>query len=1051
MSDEVRDAAHEQPAEVIDGEAPAAVQPPADKLGDEGRRGIGALTEKDREGYQLLKSGGPSGVPQAFGKIHIFDSGALEAPLSAPSPAIESALTRPLGDRGANTGEKADDTKGKDKSAEAAAAEFEKRGHSALAGATKGLKYTTDGSAPRVVAIDEHYTLAAEKTPRELADERLGPSASKEQKEQYALALMVRNGDKGGLDKKIAAGTVLKMPGQRADGGISYRDELSGETITEWQDAGTLRIRPDGAGLAQYTTGDGWMVEIKWDSRDKQGSGEDRFKGNNMVQIDSSGMSVEKVYSDSKDEFEIRRFTHTGDAGRTIVGDYNPGDNQPHTITVTNSDKSTIELKPGKHNHFVSADGNTGMDEHFNIYSRSTEADGSVTSTYETGYKETRDSKGRIVHSEGKDAWGRACSYDYKAGEKTPHTVRVTPKAGEGPIEFKRTGNNYRADFLDADKKKVGTIELRDDGRIVYTNNQDKSLHAELKDGTTFDKEQLADGTARLTLAKGGENQVTAFSRKGIRVSETAITKDGREFTKTFGPDGGSIDKITIKNTDGSKTELAVDKKAEQFRGERKDASGNVLEKVSLLEDKLVYTDVNSGAVRGEKYSKRSEDSLIPRFVPGGYDKNVGVFTYKNEAGQKVQESFAPGRSDTVKADGSVQGSTVRGDKSSLKPSGEATVEHSDETGVRLNADNTIDRWGPLNGDSASGEKLSPTEASFVKTHADIDRRDVAEIHRLFNGDNTKLDGFYKQLEKIDTAENLSDSEKSALRRDLMHHVAFPAEIYQGRTPSCNVSVIERDMAMSVPDKYVATVVQAVSAGTITTADGTRIPLDPDNLKLADSSGRDLASRIFQTTAIQAEFYPRKEFRNSEDGVGRLYPSPFKAMDKPVAFAGMTMPHIADARYKMTGEEKGMTLIFNVNDLLTAFDSNGGQPMIIAVDGTHEPFGGGGPVGSGGDLNHVVTITRIDKGPPAKVYVANQWGLGVDHSTRETSIDASKLLSNMQAREKIGGEMVSGPGLVLTPGDHTKGYTVKRGKIVEDRTLGSAIARSRTLIPSDTK
>src|SRR5262249_10706094 len=265
----------------------------------------------------------------------------------------------------------------------------------------------------------------------------------------------------------------------------------------------------------------------------------------------------------------------------------------------------------------------------------------------------------------------------------------------------------------------------------------------------------------------------------------------------------------------------------------------------------------------------------------------------------------------------------------------------------------------------------------------------------------------------------------------------------QGRTPSCNVSVIERDMAMSGPDKYVATVVQAVSEGTITTTDGTKVPLDPANLKLADSSGRDLASRIFQTTAIQAEFYPRKEFRNSEDGVGRLYPSPFNALDVPATFAGMTMPHIHDVRYKLTGEEKGITQISNVNDLLAAFDSNGGQPMIIAVDGTHEPFGGGGPVGSGGNLNHVVTITRIDKGPPTRVYVANQWGLDNDHSTRETSIDASKLVTNMQLRTRVGDQVVTGPGMVLTPGDHTKGYTVRRGKVVEDRTLASAIAKGR--------
>jgi hypothetical protein len=160
----------------------------------------------------------------------------------------------------------------------------------------------------------------------------------------------------------------------------------------------------------------------------------------------------------------------------------------------------------------------------------------------------------------------------------------------------------------------------------------------------------------------------------------------------------------------------------------------------------------------------------------------------------------------------------------------------------------------------------------------------------------------------------------------------------------------------------------------------------------------------------------------------------------------MTMPQIADVRYKLTGEEKGITQISNVQDLLTAFESNGGQPMIIAVDGNNEPFGGGGPVGKRSNLNHVVTITRIEQGTPIKVYVANQWGLNNDHSTPETAIAATELVENMQFRVKIDGKTVTEPGMVLSPGDHTKGYKVKQGKVVEDKALAGAIAEGRAVI-----
>ncbi len=1053
MSEEVRKDSVQPipPEEELEVDAAASAEIPTEKLGAEGRQGMGDLTQKDRERNEYLKAGGRSGISREFGRIDFFETPTESTAGRARATAVEKALTTPLGDKpGTESGENSNDASKERTPAEAAAAEFEKKGRSALAETNKGLTYTTDGSAPPVVEMNDKFTVASEKTPVQLAEERLGSSASKQQKEHYARMILYRNDDfSDDLTKKIPAGTVLKMPGQTADGGVTYRDPHLGSVVTEWQNGSTLRVQPDGSGSAQYTTADSWHVDVRWHPRNSQDTGEDRMKGDNAVNIDSSGLSREKIWDKTKQDWEVVRFTRTDEKGRTFVGDYKPGDAQPHTIKITNSDKSTVDLKPVKAGDFVSADGKTGMDQRFNVYSLTTESDGSVTKSYDNGDKVKLDSAGRTLHQEGKDDWTRAYSYDYKAGEKTPHTVRITPKEGEAPVELKRgKGNKYLADLLDADKKKVGTIELGADSRLVYKNDKEKTQHTELKDGTTLDRKQHPGGVT-VTMAKAGESQVTEYDKKGQRTAETSITSDGRQYTKTFSKDGKSVEGVAIASTDGSKTELVWDKNAEQFRGERKDPTGKVLEKVTLLEDKLVYTDETTGTVRGEKYSKRSKESLIPHFIPGDYDRNTGTFTYKNDDGSKTVESFAPGRTDRVKTDGTIEGTTVRGDKSSLKRSGEATVEHSDHTGVRLNSDLTIDRWGPLASDNATGEKLSPTEEKFVQDHADIDRRQVAEIHRRFGGDRAKLESFYKALDKLESAKNLSDTEKSALRKDLLNHVAFPQEIYQGRTPSCNVSVVERDMAMASPDKYVSMIVQAVSDGQITTSDGTKVPLDPDNLKLADSSGRDLASRIFQTTAIQAEFYPRREFRNSEDGVGRLYPSPYNPLDKPVAFAGMTMPHIADVRYKLTGEEKGITQVATVDDLVTAFEANGGQPMIIAVDGTNQPFGGGGPVGTGSNLNHVVTITRIEKGNPPKIYVANQWGLNNDHSSPETAIDANKLVDNMQLRVKSGGKITKFPGMVLSPGDHTKGYAVKKGTVVEDKAMASAIAKGRAIIPGE--
>lgn len=1052
MSGDVKDSLEKGAEQDLD--LQTEVEGPVEKLGTEGLSGMPELTQQERERRQLLKSGGKSGIPYEFGSLELFE-GDWEAPGEEPlASALDVAYTTPLGDKPDGSTVAPDtpaEAKKEEKSAADVAAEFKKKGEDELREAHKNLKVTTDGSAPRAIEYNEKFTVPAEKTPLELAEQLLGASATREQKELYAQNILYANGDfTDDINKtKYPAGLVIKMPGQTAYGGITRKD--GGTIVTDWTDGSSMRVTSDGSGSASYRTADGWHVEVRWDPRDKNGSMVERSKGNDMVTTDHSGTAVEKHWDEKKEEWIIKRMTHTDDKGRDFVVDYT-ADGEPNKVTVTNPDKSTQELTAGKDGDFVSADGKTGMDNWFNVYTRAAESDGAVTKSFENGYKVKLNAKGNVLHEEGKDAWGRAYSYDYKAGEKTPHTARITPREGAPPIEFKRVGDKgfeYQADYLDKDGKKIGYIELGGDGRIIYNNDKDKTQCTELKDGTALERKERADGSVTVTMSKAGESQVTEYSKKGAKLTETSITSDGRKLTKTFGSQGKTVDKVTIENPDGSKTEMSWDKKAEQFRGERKDANGKVLEKVLLLEDKLVYTDATTGAVRAEKYAKRTEDSLIPSFVPGEYDQGRGYFRYKNDDGSITIESLAPGRVLKLKPDGSIEGTTVRGEKSTITVNGEVTIEHADGSGIRLKLDRTIDRWGRLDSDRAAKEQMSPVEENYFKAHPDINKQDFAEIHRRFGGDQKKLDAFYIELEKIESAQNLTEDEKSILRDSLMHHVAFPEEIYQGRTPSCNVSVIERDMAMKSPDKYVATVVRAVSEGFITTADGTRVPLDPVNLKMPDSSGRNLASRIFQTTAIQAEFYPRKEFRNSEDGVGRLYPVPYNVSDKPLTFQGMTMPHIAEVRYKLTGEEKGIVRVATVDDLVAAYDANGGPPMTIFIDATKPPFGGGGPVGKGSDLNHVVTITRIDKGPPVKVYVANQWGLQYDHSSQATAVDGKALLDNMRPRVKVSGKIISEPAMVLSAGDHKKGYEVKKGKILERKSLRSAIAKGLERIPAE--
>jgi hypothetical protein len=449
-----------------------------------------------------------------------------------------------------------------------------------------------------------------------------------------------------------------------------------------------------------------------------------------------------------------------------------------------------------------------------------------------------------------------------------------------------------------------------------------------------------------------------------------------------------------------------------------------------------MYADAD-GKSRFEKLNFFEKDLFGLKISPGTYDPLTGTIVTDGPEGSKVVESFSPGRTDIVKG-GTVSGTTITGERSAISPAGDAVVHNPDDSGARLNADGTVDRWGHDDAQNAQEEPLTRVEGNYLRKHPDIDRRDVLAIHAAYHDEPAKLDSFYKSLSALDDAKNLTPDEKKALRKDIMHHVGFPSEIYQGNTWCCNVAVCERDMAMNLPDKYADLLINGISEGKVKLPDGTELPTDKCNLKLVDSSGRDFASRAFQTLAIHAKNYPKYTFANSEDGVGRLIPSDVTA--QPAAFVGLNMDDIAAVRYKLSGEKKAVVAITSPDDLLTAWKENKARSMTIAVNADEPPFSEGNGLGDlfGGQTesspNHVVSITKMEEGPPPVVYVQNQWGLRNDLSTPDRAVPVDVLLKSMIGRVRdTTGRIVQTPAQALTTGEPGKTYLIKDGKLIEEK------------------
>jgi hypothetical protein len=734
---------------------------------------------------------------------------------------------------------------------------------------------------------------------------------------------------------------------------------------------------------------------------DASGKTTKTYEDGSQYLYDKKGRLVEKTYKDEKE--------------RTLHEIYKPGKSNADRVTLTEKDGSVLEVRQGKDGlwHGTKKD-STGkvIDEHAGLsgdgrtFSETKNADGMVR-TYEDGLVQKHDAKGHLTYEEGKDNQGRKFEATYNPGENTPHKYNLAVETGKPPVEFNRQANGqYLGDQLDAAGNKVGKVEMGGGGAVVFSDMDGKNPRVVFPDGRTIKQNDLADGSKQFIETKNGEVHTQKLDPQGRKVSESFVA-GGRTMTITtdYAGDKKTAAHILIVDQTGV-SKLEENLVTDSFTGTRTSFTGKQ-EKVAFVDGKLIYRDAKTDQVTGAEELRREEGALVSKPIKMDYQMNAGTVSRPLGGGAELRETLSPGRTEFLNSNGTVSGFRMDGDVSYAGPRGsnEASVIHNrDLTGATLKADGSIEMW---NKDAAHTEKISEQEKKFLDKNPQADRRDFVEIHRKLSPDQAKIDAFYKALEKVDSTDNLSSTEKISLKDNLIRHVAYPDEIYQGRSPTCNVAVLQREMAIDNPAKYVEFVAGAVE-GEATTKSGDKVHFNVDNLKMADSSGRDLASRVFQTAAVNMTLYPGKAFLNTESGVGEVRSiaeedkawfsdkRSFEYKDDAKTFEGLNIMKIAEIATKLNGDNYSPVLVKSPEDMVAVYKANGGRPTTIAVNGSEYPFKKVGPVGSGSGTNHVVTITGVDNGPPLKFYVQNQWGLSQDRSKETTAIDGDDLFRNMR-------------------------------------------------------
>ena len=556
----------------------------------------------------------------------------------------------------------------------------------------------------------------------------------------------------------------------------------------------------------------------------------------------------------------------------------------------------------------------------------------------------------------------------------------------DGKINFSQQENIYRSNQT-AKQIETGTKSWPEEG-----------ISAQFEKTTLADKTRTEKYTLNISAeaqaAGQFEHMVKQFDEKGKLVSKETSDHSGNHIV--LGDiKNGSPQSIIIDKGDGKHVELSNGSSHFKMEGTWSDKSG--AGPVVWQGDHLVYKDKDGNITGTDRFDPHRAGHIAFELSADKLDLDTGKATRFEADGSKIVMSFSPGRRDIVATDGSISGTVDRVDKAGKRTSVE--VSHQDSAGnvsilnvennsvitlegnrISYHADAKTEQEESQESTSSESKKnfsetLSEGEQAYIATHPDASRRDIAQLHVRLHDKPEELAKVYQSLNKLDDVKNLSTAEIAALKESALHNVAYPAEISQGQSGTCYAAAPERVLATAQPAHYINIINEAISTNRVTTKgeSGPEIKeLNPTVLHQKDSSGRDIASRIFQTTFSEVGFgltppeqspiaetyttvdYSSGIYRNTKDGLGVLLKPDGTAQTYP----GMDLMQVTDTLNRFSAPDHPgykLSVAHDSDSLYSAFKSNGEQPMISAIDRGSGPFGGK-THNPGDSTNHVITI-----------------------------------------------------------------------------------------------
>jgi hypothetical protein len=349
----------------------------------------------------------------------------------------------------------------------------------------------------------------------------------------------------------------------------------------------------------------------------------------------------------------------------------------------------------------------------------------------------------------------------------------------------------------------------------------------------------------------------------------------------------------------------------------------------------------------------------------------------------------------------------------SISPTGDRPATLSDNSGAGINQAEVQTEKTRL---EKLTEGMNPDQAAEAKKDmAAIEHRNppltAEEINSIY-------DSTSKLLEYKEGPSPLKEpAERALLAASILHNASLRHEIDQGYHNTCNVTTLEERLNVTNPAEAARIVSEVGLTGEYQSKDKQVIKLDPDSLHAdgearldcgdpGSNGKRDYASQIFDMATINdywqhqqppltysqaAKTSPsdtgeRLTYANGQEVLGfdgRPMRQPalnVEAMGQIGASLGMTGRYIISNTRAGDSSGIGTKSVESYKDFNTAIQAaiqgenkDGKSTSIIKVNTNDPLFGGNGDKGGAGGW-HVVNASDYKAGPPAQVFITNQWG-----------------------------------------------------------------------------